>query len=72
MPTVGTRSRSRPSSSAVSTASVSRSKTTSMWSETKPIGASTTCRTPRPASSRRWSLTSGSSHGWEGGPDREQ
>ena len=45
---------------------------TSMWSETKPIGTSTTPGTPSPCSRRRWSLTSGSSHGWLGGPDREQ
>jgi hypothetical protein len=43
-----------------------------MWSATKPIGTSTTPVTPRSESSSRWSLTSGSSHGWLGGPEREQ
>ena len=51
-------------SRAVSSASVSRSNLTSMWSETKPIGAHTTADARPAASSRRWSLTSGSSHGW--------
>src|SRR6188472_4409217 len=45
---------------------------TSMWSETKPIGISTTEVTPSPASFSRWSLTSGSSHDTCGGPEREQ
>ena len=45
---------------------------TSMWSDTKPIGTSTTWLTPSLASSSRWSLTSGSSHGVEGAPEREQ
>ena len=45
---------------------------TSMWSETKPIGTSTTAGTPSVASSSRWSLTSGSSHGVCGEPEREQ
>ena len=61
-----------PRSSAVAIASVSRSYTTSMWSETKPIGDRTTAWTPRPDSSCSRSLTSGSSQGWLGGPDREQ
>ena len=43
-----------------------------MWSETKPIGERTTSRTPSCARASRWSFTSGSSHGWLGGPDREQ
>ena len=45
---------------------------TSMWSETNPIGATTTSVTPSAASSSSRSLTSGSSHGWDGGPEREQ
>ena len=45
---------------------------TSMWSDTKPIGTITTWLTPSLASSSRWSLTSGSSHGVEGAPEREQ
>ena len=45
---------------------------TSMWSETKPIGTITTPLARRFASASRWSLTSGSSHGTCGGPDREQ
>ena len=57
---------------AVASASVSRSYTTSMWSETKPIGTSTAAGTPSAASASRWSLTSGSSHGWLGGPLRLQ
>ena len=44
---------------------------TSMWSETKPIGTTTDPGRPA-ASSSRWSLTSGSSHGTCGGPEREQ
>ena len=45
---------------------------TSMWSDTNPIGTSTTSDTPSVASSSRWSLTSGSSHGVDGAPEREQ
>ena len=37
----------------------------------KPIGLTTTPRTPAPASAARWSLMSGSSHGTCGGPDRD-
>ena len=43
-----------------------------MWSETKPMGTITAALAPSLASSSRWSLTSGSSHGTCGGPDREQ
>ena len=57
---------------AVPRASVSRSQTTSMWSETNPTGTITTPGVPDLASVSRWSLTSGSSHGTSGGPDREQ
>ena len=60
------------SARAVSSASVSRSKTTSMWSETNPTGTSTTPGAPSAASAVRWSLTSGSSQGTDGGPEREQ
>ena len=69
VPTVAARAKGRPISAAVSAASVSRSNLTSMWSLTKPMGATTTPGTPAARSSRRWSLTSGSSHGWVGGPD---
>jgi hypothetical protein len=43
-----------------------------MWSETNPIGTSTTDSTASTTSSSRWSFTSGSSQGTCGGPDREQ
>ena len=36
---------------------------------TAAIGASTTPRTPSTARHSRWSVTSGSSHGWPGGPE---
>src|SRR4051812_48302400 len=45
---------------------------TSMWSDTKPIGTTTTDVTPLADSSRMWSLMSGSSHGMCGEPEREQ
>ncbi len=45
---------------------------TSMWSEMKPIGTTTTDLMPDSCSSRRWSLMSGSSHGMCGEPEREQ
>src|SRR5660398_281441 len=45
---------------------------TSMWSEMNPTGASTTAVLPPAAISASASLTSGSSHGTRGGPDREQ
>ena len=53
----------------VSAASTSRSNSTSMWSETKPMGES---RRPsrRAAAARRWSTLSGSSQGTCGGPLR--
>ena len=40
-----------------------------MWSEMKPIGTITTASVPAAASALSASLTSGSSHGWLGGPD---
>src|SRR5205814_533620 len=52
-------------------ASLSRSQSNSRWSETKPVGAITTWRTPEVARLRRWSLTSGSSQGTWGGPERD-
>jgi hypothetical protein len=45
---------------------------TSMWSDTKPIGTTTTPPTPCAPSSSIRSFTSGSSQGTLGGPDREQ
>lgn len=69
VPGVPARTYASPSSLAVAAASVSRSHTTSRWSETNPIGLTTTAVTPCPARSRRWSLMSGSSHGTCGGPD---
>ena len=71
VPTVGVRTSRMPSSAAVCVASVSRSQITSMWSEMKPIGTSTTSVVPAAASSARASLTSGSSHGTDGGPLRD-
>src|SRR5699024_5100561 len=71
-PTVAERATSKPSPRAVPAASVSRSHTTSMWSETNPIGASTTFACPAAARSARWSLMSGSSHRVDGAPAREQ
>ncbi len=41
-----------------------------MWSDTKPIGTTTTAGLPLRARSSRWSLTSGSSQGMCGAPDR--
>jgi hypothetical protein len=41
-----------------------------MWSDTNPIGHQHGRRTPSATSASRWSLTSGSSHGWVGGPLR--
>jgi hypothetical protein len=43
---------------------------TSRWSLMKPIGKRTTAVSPSFARVRRWSLTSGSSHGTDGGPLR--
>ena len=81
VPTVAARAYGIPRSRAVWAASVSRSKTTSMWSEMKPKGATTTppglstgwpsVRCPA-ARASRWSLTSGSSQRACGGPEREQ
>ena len=45
---------------------------TSMWSDTKPIGTVTTALSPASARAVSRSLTSGSSQGWVGGPEREQ
>ena len=45
---------------------------TSMWSEMKPIGTTTTAVVPAACRALRWSLTSGSAQGWLGGPEREQ
>src|SRR6185437_10078951 len=61
----------RASLAAVAAASSSRSQSTSTWSETKPIGDTTTAAVPAAASAARWSLTSGSSQGTDGGPDRD-
>ena len=43
-----------------------------MWSEMKPMGAATTPATPSAWTSGIRSLTSGSSHGMCGAPEREQ
>ena len=72
MPTVAARVTGSPTRRAVASASVSRSYLTSMWSDTNPIGTSTAAGTPSATSASRWSLTSGSSHGWVGGPLRLQ
>jgi len=52
-PAVPARTRFRPSSSALPRASRSRSYRTSMWSETKPMGATTTSVAPWSRSTRR-------------------
>jgi hypothetical protein len=70
VPAVAAREKASPTSAAVSSASLSRSQTTSRWSLTKPTGNTTTARSPAAASDRRWSFTSGSSHGTDGGPLR--
>ncbi len=70
VPGVAALASGRPSLPAVSAASTSRSNRTSTWSETKPTGTRTTARAPARARSARQSLTSGSSHGWDGGPLR--
>ena len=46
VPAVAARANGRPSRAAVAAASVSRSYPTSMWSETNPIGTTTTAGTP--------------------------
>ena len=71
MPGVGVRTARRPASVAASIASVSRSHSTSMWSETKPSGTIATASTPCAGSDSITSHTSGSSHGCDGGPDRD-
>ena len=70
VPGVAARANARPRESAVCAASMSRSCRTSMWSDTNPTGMTTTAAVPDLASSPRWSLTSGSSHGTDGGPLR--
>ena len=70
VPAVPARTNPRPSAAARARASVSRSYTTSMWSDTKPTGATTTSVTPSPRSVARCSSTSGSSHGSRGDPLR--
>jgi deoxyribodipyrimidine photo-lyase len=70
VPAVPARHTDTPASSPASTASWSRSYSTSMWSETKPTGETTTSRAPSPASRRISSQTSGSSQGTDGGPLR--
>src|SRR5579884_1248083 len=60
---ISIRSSSRPSSRALSCASVSMSQRISRWSETKPTGQTRTLRTPRERSAARWSRMSGPSHG---------
>ena len=62
VPTVLARTRLRPTASAAALASTSRSSVTSRWSQTKPIGATTTSRSPHLLSSATASQMSGSSH----------
>src|SRR5262249_23183941 len=71
VPAVPARANRSPSRSACSAASTSRSKRTSRWSETNPIGETTTLRSPRSASRSRCSPMSGPSHGTLGGPLRD-
>ena len=59
----GGRSSRIPRPSAISAARWSMSKSSSTWSETKPMGIEITSRTPSAASAARCSPTSGPAHG---------